>query len=141
MSRYISEFLRDFVANRASFRCEYCRVHAQNSFFAFHIDHIVSIKHVGKTTADNLAYTCQICNLSKGSDIATFIKKSDNPIPFFLNPRTDSWNEHFSIEETGILESITDIGEATIKILDLNHLESIIERQEMLKLGMFFNKS
>ena len=100
----------------------------------------MSIKHGGKTTADNLAYTCQICNLSKGSDIVAFLEKSDNPIRFF-NPRTDTWNEHFSIDETGRLESITDIGETTIRILDLNHPESIIERQEMLKLGIFFNKS
>jgi hypothetical protein len=50
MSRYISDILRDFVANRAEYKCEYCMVDAQNSFFAFHIDHIVSIKHGGKTS-------------------------------------------------------------------------------------------
>lgn len=137
MSRYISEILRDFVANRASFRCEYCKVDAQNSFFAFHIDHIVSIKHGGKTLSENLAYSCQICNLNKGSDIATFLEDTDNPIRFY-NPRTDNWNEHFSIDETGLLEAITDVGAATIKILDLNHPESIIERQEMIRFGSFF---
>ncbi len=108
MSRYISDTLRDFVANRAAFRCEYCRIHAQNSFFAFHIDHIVSLKHGGETSSDNLAYTCQICNLSKGSDIATFLEKPSIPIRFF-NPRTDNWNDHFFIDETGFLEAKTDI--------------------------------
>ncbi len=136
MSRYISDILRDFVANRASFRCEYCRIHAQNSFFAFHIDHIVSLKHGGTTSPDNLAYTCQICNLSKGSDIATFLEDPSTPIRFF-NPRIDNWHDHFLIDETGLLESKTNIGEATVKILDLNHPESIIERREMVRLGVF----
>lgn len=137
MSRYISDILRDFVANRATHKCEYCRVDAQNSFFAFHIDHIVSVKHGGKTSPENLAYSCQICNLNKGSDIATFLDDIDNPVRFY-NPRTDNWNQHFSIDGTGLLEAVTDIGAATIKILDLNHPESIIERQEMIRLGLFF---
>jgi hypothetical protein len=137
MSRYISDILRDFVANKASYKCEYCRVDAQNSFFVFHIDHIISVKHGGKTSPENLAYSCQICNLNKGSDIATFLENTDNLVRFF-NPRTDIWNEHFSIDVTGLLEAITDIGAATIKILDLNHPESIIERQEMIRLGLFF---
>lgn len=136
MSRYISDILREVVANRASFRCEYCRVHAQNSFFAFHIDHIVSLKHGGTTTAENLAYTCQICNLSKGSDIATFLEKSTIPIRFF-NPRIDVWDDHFDLDENGFLEAKTDIGSATIKILDLNHPDSIIERREMVRFGIF----
>jgi HNH endonuclease len=136
MSRYISDILREFVAKRASFRCEYCRVHAQNSFFAFHIDHIISLKHGGTTSAENLAYTCQICNLSKGSDIATFLEQNLTPVRFF-NPRIDIWEEHFELEETGLLDSKTDIGSATIKILDLNHPESIIERREMLQFGVF----
>jgi hypothetical protein len=137
MSRYISDILRDFVANRAAYKCEYCRVDAQNYFFSFHIDHIVSIKHGGTTSPENLAYSCQICNLNEGSDIATFLANTNNPVRFY-NPRTDIWNTHFSIDETGLLEAITDIGAATIKILDLNHPESIIERQEMIRLGLFF---
>ena len=136
MSRYISDTLRDFVANRADFRCEYCRIHSQNSFFAFHIDHIISLKHGGITSPDNLAYTCQICNLSKGSDIATFLENPTEPIRFF-NPRMDYWTEHFFAHETGLLESKTDVGAATIKILDLNHPDSIIERREMIRLDIF----
>lgn len=136
MSRYIPDALRDFVANRAMHRCEYCRINSQSSYFTFHIDHIVSLKHGGLTSAENLAYTCQICNINKGSDIATFLEKPNIPVRFF-NPRTDAWNDHFLPNELGLLEAKTDIGQATIKILDLNHPDSIIERREMIRRGIF----
>ncbi|WP_409014616.1 HNH endonuclease [Emticicia sp. 21SJ11W-3] len=104
MSRYISEALRNKVAKRALFRCEYCRIHSGNSFFVFHIDHIVSLKHGGPTTAENLAYTCQICNNNKGSDIATFLEEPNIPVRFF-NPRIDNWNDHFIAGDSGLLEA------------------------------------
>lgn len=136
MNRYIPDTLRNFVASRAMLRCEYCRIHSQNSFFTFHIDHIVSLKHGGLTATENLAYTCQICNINKGSDIATFLEEPTIPIRFF-NPRIDDWNYHFLANESGLLEAKTDIGLATIKILDLNHPDSIIERREMIRRGIF----
>jgi hypothetical protein len=137
MSRYIPESLRKFVIHRACFRCEYCRLLAEDSFFPFHIDHIVSVKHGGKTIAKNLAYTCQICNWNKGSDIATFLEDDlRTPIRFF-NPRIDIWDDHFEIEPTGFVSDKTEIGAATIKILNLNQPDSIIERREMIRLNIF----
>ncbi|MBL7798596.1 MAG: HNH endonuclease [Saprospiraceae bacterium] len=136
MSRYIPETVRLFVAERANYRCEYCRIPAADSFFPFHIDHIVSLKHGGSTEADNLAYCCQICNLNKGTDIATYLQNHSTPIRFF-NPRTDAWADHFEIDETGAIYPRTSIAEATIKILDLNHPENIIERRELIKEGLF----
>ena len=70
--------------------------------------------------------------MNKGSDIATVISNILNPIRFY-NPRFDSWHSHFSIESSGLLIAKSDIASATIKILDLNHPDSIIERLEMLK--------
>ncbi len=135
MSQYIPEALRRLVAERANHRCEYCRLSALDSFFAFHIDHIISLKHGGRTTSDNLAYACQICNLNKGSDIYTFLTNPALPIRFF-NPRTDVWKDHFEADISGVAIAKTLIGAATIKILDLNHPESIIERREMMRFGM-----
>ena len=37
MSRYIPDNLRKIVAHRARFRCEYCRLLAEDVFFAFHM--------------------------------------------------------------------------------------------------------
>lgn len=136
MSTYIPETLRKLVAKRAGHRCEYCRISAVDSFFVFHIDHIISLKHGGKTRADNLAYACQICNLNKGTDIYTFLDDPTAPVRFF-NPRTDVWNEHFQVDKLGAVSSKTPIGATTLKIFDLNHPESVIERREMIRFGMF----
>jgi hypothetical protein len=135
MSVYISEHLRQLVTNRANMQCEYCRLSLSNAYFAFHIDHIVSLKHGGLTIAKNLAFACALCNLNKGSDIATFLTASQIPTRFF-NPRTDDWNAHFEVLPTGFLSPKTEIGEATIKILKLNHVDAIIERQEMIRFNL-----
>lgn len=135
MSRYISDSLRDLVARRANYACEYCCLPADKSFFAFHIDHIVSLKHGGKTEADNLAYACSICNVNKGADVATFLKDPRVPVRFY-NPRLDTWSDHFTLDKTGLLNALTDIGVGTIKILDLNHPDSIIERRELIRLSL-----
>ena len=136
MSVYVSPTTRQTVAQRADFRCEYCRVQAEFAYFPFHIEHIISLKHGGLTHLDNLAYACQICNLSKGSDIATFLNDMEDIVRFF-NPRKDIWQEHFEVDKSGWITSLTDIAAATIKILDLNHPDSIIERRELLKRGLF----
>ncbi|WP_293070798.1 HNH endonuclease [Okeania sp. SIO2B3] len=72
MSRYyISEKLRNQVASRADFLCEYCLISEEDTFLGFQIDHIISIKHGGATEVDNLAYTCTFCNRNKGSDLGS----------------------------------------------------------------------
>jgi 5-methylcytosine-specific restriction endonuclease McrA len=38
--------------------------------FPHQVDHIVSRKHGGESTSDNLAYACVIYNRYKGTDIA-----------------------------------------------------------------------
>lgn len=136
MSRYISDRLRQLVAERANHRCEYCRLPARFSFFEFHIDHIISLKHGGPTTEANLAFACQICNLNKGTDIATSLAELDRIVRFF-NPRKDSWHQHFEIDENGLISPLSLLGEATIKIFDFNHVEGIIERQELMSRHLF----
>ncbi len=136
MSLYIPETLRQIVIERAQHRCEYCKIFDIYSFLSFHIEHIISLKHGGLSEKDNLAYSCPICNLNKGSDIATFLESITTPIRFY-NPRIDTWSEHFKIEDTGLIIAQTDIGKATIKILDFNHPDAIIERQILLSSNMF----
>ena len=132
MSKYLSEKIRDLVAKRAEFRCEYCLIYERFSFLTFHIDHIISLKHGGSSDISNLAYACPVCNLNKGTDIATVIGPADQPIPFF-NPRRDNWNEHFQIESSGLIIAKTKEGNATLKILDLNSPDSIIERKVLIE--------
>jgi len=134
MSRYISEDLRHSVSSRANERCEYCLMPEVHSFFSFHIDHIISIKHEGKTEADNLAYTCPYCNRNKGSDIASVLLP-ENMIVRLFNPRIDHWASHFRYEDASI-NPLTDIGRVTEKILDFNHPDRIAERQLLIELGL-----
>ncbi|HRK26507.1 MAG TPA: HNH endonuclease signature motif containing protein [Chitinophagales bacterium] len=135
MSRHIPHRLRQFVAERANFRCEYCKIAEQFSFFNFHVEHIISVKHGGQTTKNNLAYACPICNYNKGTDIATLIPDVV-PLVRFFNPRLDTWEEHFSVAETGELIPLTFIAMATINILKLNHPDAVIERKILLKLNL-----
>ena len=74
-------------------------------------------------------------NTNKGSDIATILEDTQIPIRFY-NPRIDIWAEHFEIESSGLLHPKTLIAQATIKILDLNQVESIIERSKLIQLGL-----
>jgi hypothetical protein len=50
---------RRLVRERAGNRCEYCGLsHAQQSFPAFHIDHIIAQRHGGTDDPANLALSC-----------------------------------------------------------------------------------
>ena len=87
MKRRIPEAVRQFVAQRAGYRCEYCRVHQDDLFIAFEIDHIAGIKHGGGDEPDNLAFACPHCNQHKGSDLTTFLDSYEDIVALF-NPRT-----------------------------------------------------
>ena len=47
----------------------------------------------------------------------------------FFNPRIDIWNEHFELE-SGFICAQTDIAKAMIKLLKMNEIDRIIERNE-----------
>lgn len=136
MSRYVSDALRRLVAERAGHRCEYCLIPEENSFYDFQVDHIISVKHGGKSEAENLAYACVICNRNKGSDLGTILDKSEEIVRFY-HPRKDQWADHFEVTSEGVLQAKTSIGAATIKILGLNHADSIIERRVLIAVGLY----
>lgn len=103
---------------------------------SFHIEHIISLKHGGNSELDNLAYACPVCNIHKGSDIATILESVKDPIRFF-NPRLDNWEEHFKVEDSGLIIPVSHIGEGTIKIFEFNSPDSIIERKALIEKGIF----
>lgn len=134
---YVRTELRRLVTARADSLCEYCLIHVDDTFFGCEVDHIISEKHGGTTSADNLAYACFVCNRNKGSDIASITPGTGELIRFF-NPRTDRWQDHFRLASDGItIESLTAIGEATSRILGFNDLERLLERQAMHQAGRF----
>ncbi len=139
MSSYIPAKLRELVAKRANCCCEYCLIPERFSFFKFHLDHIIGLKHGGETTAENLANSCSVYNENKGSDIATFVVSPEQIVRFF-NPRIDDWSVHFKLETTGEITPLTDVGRATLKIFRFNHPDSIVERRRLIEKNWKFLK-
>ncbi len=82
-----------------------------------------------------MALACVFCNRYKGSDVASLIPETSLLVRFY-NPRNDRWREHFRLNGVAI-ESLTDIGEATVRILQINHDDQIIERQVLSKRGRY----
>ena len=134
MSKISSE-TRTIVAARAHHVCEYCLIAEADSFFNFQIEHIISRKHGGSSEPENLALSCVFCNRYKGSDIASLIPETNELIQFY-NPRTMRWREHFYLSEV-IIEPLTDIGEATVRILQMNANDQILERRVLYNRGRY----
>lgn len=136
MSRpYINVELRKLVIERADNLCEYCLISEEDRASGCQIDHIISIKHGGKTAAENLAYACIFCNINKGSDLGSIIWRTGELIRFF-NPRREQWSEHFRLEGATI-QPLTDIGEVTTRIFQFNSDERIIERQLLIEVNRY----
>lgn len=135
MSSYVSDALRELVARRADHLCEYCLIHEEDTYLGCQVDHIISVKHGGPTRIENLAYACAFCNRSKGSDVASIIIETGQLVRFY-NPRTDRWADHFELD--GILiRPLTEVGEATARILGFNDDERLLEREELVSLGRY----
>jgi len=138
MSRSISLALRQQVAIRADFLCEYCLIADEDTFFGCEVDHMISLKHGGSSELDNLAYACAFCNRYKGSDVGSI--SGSGEFSRFYNPRIDRWAVHFHL--VGILiQPLTTIGEATARILQFNRSDQILERRALSAIDRYPNKS
>jgi hypothetical protein len=127
---YISAELRRLVAKQADYSCEYCLIAEENTP-SCQVDHIISVKHGGDSAAENLCYACLFCNLQKGTDLGSINWRNGELIRFF-NPRRDLWREHFQLDGA-IIQTTTDIGEVTARILDFNAPDRILERQILIE--------
>ncbi len=134
-SRYIPDVIRQEVAERANYRCEYCLRRESDSFIRYQIDHIISRKHGGLTISENLAYSCPVCNGNKGPNVGTVLQDEEIFVRLF-NPRKHNWDKHFDLAE-GTFVAKSKIGEATIKVLDLNNINRILERLDLIATGLF----
>lgn len=131
----LSDELRRRVAERAYHVCEYCLVHEDDLLHACEVDHVISVKHGGQTVFENLANACFHCNRHKGSDVGSIARSSGNFVRFF-NPRADRWSDHFSIH-SGRIESSSEIGEATLRILEFNHPDRVLLRKLLANEGRY----
>ena len=138
MSRTISLELRQQVAVRADFLCEYCLIADDDTFFGCEVDHIISLKHGGPSELNNLAYACAFCNRHKGSDVGSISESGE--LSRFYNPRIDRWAAHFHL--AGIrIQPLSTIGEVTARILQFNHGDQILEREALSAVDRYPNQS
>lgn len=107
------------VRERAGNRCEYCRLHQNDSPLAtLHIEHIIPRKHGGRDVLSNLALACIDCNLKKGPNL-TGIDPHTNEVTNLFHPRRQDWNDHFAWDGVYLVGK-TAIGRTTIRVLDMN---------------------
>ncbi|MGB7159410.1 MAG: HNH endonuclease signature motif containing protein [Tepidisphaeraceae bacterium] len=140
MTTYVPAALRKLVAERADGLCEYCLIHEDDTFFDCQIEHVISEKHGGATTADNLAFACVFCNRYKGSDIASLFGATGQLTKLF-HPRNDRWADHFALAADGVtVESRSDVGRVTIELLRLNHVDRLNEREALKLVGRYPSK-
>jgi hypothetical protein len=118
MSQWISVELRRLVHARAAGRCEYCLRHESDSTLPHQPDHILSRRHHGETTAENLALACAVCNLLKGPEVAGLDPVTGEAARLF-HPRLDSWTEHFQLVN-GQIVGLTLEGRVTVELLQFN---------------------
>ncbi len=135
MSSQISDEVRQAVVRRANHVCEYCLIHEDDTFYGCQVDHIISIKHGGSSSPDNLAQACGVCNRAKGSDVGSIIWDTGEFCRFF-NPRTDWWSEHFHVNGAEI-QPLTPIGQVTARILSFNTIERVVEREALIAVGRY----
>lgn len=129
MSSSISRHLREAIATRADFLCEYCLIHEDDTFFGCEVDHIISLKHGGITKRDNLAFVCFFCNRRKGTDLGSLVRPDE--FILFFNPRKDQWRDHFHLEGA-IIKPLTDVGIVTARIFGFNSNERVLEREVLI---------
>ena len=134
-TRNIPAELRRLVRARAREICEYCRSREDHSAQSFCFEHILPRVAGGKTTAENLAYSCQGCNAHKATRIEAEDYLTGKRVGLF-NPRQTLWSEHFSWSEdfTEII-GITPIGRATVEALKLNRRGLVNLRRALYIIG------
>ena len=95
----------------------------------FHVEHIVAKQHGGGDELSNLALACHSCNLRKGPNLTGLDPATGRIEPLF-NPRTQSWEEHFRLEDGWII-GLTPDGRTTLRVLAMNSQA----RRELRALG------
>jgi hypothetical protein len=132
---YIPEALRRQFIEQAGGRCEYCRIHQQDSLYTHEVDHIIPVKHRGATHEENLCLACLECNRHKGSDFGSFDPETGQITPLF-NPRQQVWDDHFRLEGARIIP-LSPEGRVTVFVLKLNDEIRVRARRALLQAGRY----
>lgn len=131
---YLPNWLRKFVEERASERCEYCQ--AQKSIvMSLEIDHVIPLSAGGDSKSDNLCLACRSCNGFKFAFVTGTDPETGEETSLF-HPRTDFWDDHFRWSSEGSrMLGLTAIGRATISRLRLNRADAVDARRHWVEAG------
>jgi hypothetical protein len=80
-------------------------------------------QHGGADAMNNLAWTCQECNLLKATNSSGIDPATGDVVPLF-HPRKHLWADHFEDKSAQIL-GLTAIGRATVRLLQMNSAERL----------------
>lgn len=128
--------VRQQVRDRAEHRCEYCHLpQSAAPYLTFHVEHIQAQQHLVDDSPGNLALACPDCNRHKGPNLATVDPETRELVPLF-HPRKDAWIEHFAYHGAELI-GLTTVGDATIRLLQINSVERLEIRSELIILGEF----
>lgn len=131
----ISKKVKNFVADRAKYCCEYCLSQAKFSPDYFSIEHVIPSTKAGSDELENLAYSCLACNSHKFTAVLALDPLSGLEAPLY-NPRLDIWNEHFRWSgDCSELIGISATGRATIERLHLNRINVVNLRLLLTPIG------
>ena len=125
--------LRQAIWDRATSRCEYCRIPQSGVDATFHVEHIVAKQHQGTDDESNRALACDRCNLFKGPNLSS-VDSSTGEIVLLFHPRKNDWNDHFAKQGT-LICGLTPQGRATVSLLQMNAPRRRELREFLILLG------
>jgi hypothetical protein len=124
------------AAARASHRCEYCRAPEAAFNFPFEVEHVVPGGLGGADEMSNLALACRSCNVHKSNRLDAIDPVGGERARLF-NPRADTWDAHFSVDEEERIVGTTAIGRATVDALHMNSAPQLEARRWWRRLRLF----
>jgi len=127
MSRIVPRQIARQVQTRAKFMCEYCKLPDFLGFADFEIDHIIAKAHLGSDQLDNLAWSCLLCNVTKGPNLAS-IDPQGKRVTKLFHPRRNRWSFHFHLSE-GLIIPQSASGRATVFLLEMNNPQTFSVRR------------
>lgn len=133
--RYIRKQEKATIAQRASFRCEYCLIPDTYSMQAFVNEHINPVSKGGVTELINLAYACGGCNGHKHEQTEVEDIEIGESVPLF-NPRKQKWKDHFEWSEDKVqIIGLTAVGRVTVSTLKMNRVGLVNLRKLLLTIN------
>ena len=101
----------------------------------FQIDHVIAVKHHGKTDFENLALACFACNNHKGPNLSGFDARTKRVVRLY-HPRSDRWDDHFEWRGP-VLHGRSDVGRVTVDVLAINLPHRVQLRRALGAEGVF----